>query len=311
MPTFSIIIPTYNRKILLKERALNSLLNQKFNDFEVIVINDGGADVLDVIEEYKNKGLDIEYINYKENKSVSYARNRGIEIAKGEWICFLDDDDEYLRETLEIFNNSIFNRGNTIKCVIGQAIKKIDHQETILPPYKDFKKLNKEKVLKWILKWWITPGNLMVKKEFLINLQGFDEKIRVGEDLELGLRILFNINFDEEFIFIPKPVYIHYLRSVFNQKLNNFKKGLDDSIYILEKHKEKLKENNILDCFYYRLGVFHQAIGNKKEAIKYFILSFSSLPLRSFIRILLSITPISLFYRFEDLLLKLKIKFLK
>jgi glycosyltransferase involved in cell wall biosynthesis len=310
MPKFSIIIPTYNRKDLLKERALKSLLNQTYKDFEVIVINDGGEDVSDVIEEYKEKGLDINYISYKENKGHSYARNRGIEIAQGEWIGFLDDDDEYLNDTLEIFNRSLFNKENKIKSAMVQAIKKINNKILILPPYKNLK-IDKKSILQWIVKWWITPGNWVVKKDFLIKLKGFDEKIYIGEDLELGLRILFNINFEEEFIFIPTPLYIHYLKNVFDPNLNRIEKGINDYHYIIEKHKEKLKENNLLNYFYYRLGTFYQGAGNKKEAIKSFLLSFPNLPIHSLLRILLTLLPVSLFLKFEELLLKLKIKFLR
>jgi glycosyltransferase involved in cell wall biosynthesis len=310
MPKFSIVIPTYNRKDLLKERALKSLLNQTYKDFEVIVINDGGEDVSDVIEEYKDKGLDIKYISYRENKGASYARNRGIEIAQGEWIGFLDHDDEYLNNTLEIFNSSLFNKEDKIKCAMGQAIKKVYNQEKILPPYKNPEKINKEKVLQWIAKWWITPGNWIIKRKSLIQIQGFDEKIYIGEDIELGLKILFNINFNEEFIFIPNPVYIHYLRNVFDSNLR-VERGINDYFYIIEKHKEKLKENNLLNYFYYRLGTFYQGAGNKKEAIRCFILSFPSLSLYSLLRILLTILPVNLVLKFEELLLKLKIKFLR
>ena len=121
MPRFSIIIPTYNRKELLKERALKSLLNQTYKDFEVIVINDGGEDVSDVIEEYKDKGLDIKYISYKGNKGPSYARNREVEIAQGEWISFLDDDNEYFPTALETFDH--YTTEN-FKYIITLVIKK-------------------------------------------------------------------------------------------------------------------------------------------------------------------------------------------
>jgi glycosyltransferase involved in cell wall biosynthesis len=308
MPKFSIIIPTYNRKDLLKERALKSLINQTYKDFEIIVINDGGEDVSDVIEEYKDKGLDIKYISYKENQKESYARNRGIEIAQGEWIGFLDDDDEYLNNTLEIFNSSLLNKENKIKSAIGQAIKKINNKILILPPYRNLG-VDKKEVLLWVMKW-ITPGNWMIKKDFLTKLKGFDEKIYIGEDIELGLRILFNINFEEEFIFIPKPVYIHYLKSIY-RNIKILEKGTIDYSYIIQKHKEKLKENNLLNYFYYRLGTFYQGAGYKKEAIKSFLLSFPNLPIHSLLRILLTLLPVSLFLKFEDLLLKLKIKFLR
>ena len=311
MPKFSIIIPTYNKKDLLREQSLKSLLNQTLKDFEVIVVNDGGEDVSDVIEEYKNKGLNIKYLTYKENKGPSYARNRGIEIAEGEWIGFLDDDDEYLEDALEVFNKHLFNDEHKIKCAIGQAIKKIYDQEIILPPDKEVKLVNRKKALYWILKWWLTPGNWIVEKIFLRRLGGFDENISVGEDLEFGLRIFSNVDFREECVIIPQPVYIHYLKNIFDKNLNRLEKGIKDYFYILEKHKEKLKENKCLNYFYYRIGTLYEGAGYRKEAVKYFILSFTYFPLQSLIRILMLFLPISLILNLESLFLKLKIKFVK
>ena len=93
----SVIIPTYNRSSVLS-RAIDSVLRQSFKDFELIVVDDGSTDnTKELIEKYSDQ---ITYI-YQDNKGVSAARNKGLEHAKGEWIAFLDSDDEWKKKKLE------------------------------------------------------------------------------------------------------------------------------------------------------------------------------------------------------------------
>lgn len=94
---FSVVIPVYNKAETIS-RSLNSVLSQTYKNYELIVINDGSTDNINaVLEEYGKK---IRIIN-QENHGVSAARNRGIEEATGQYICFLDADDEWLPNHLE------------------------------------------------------------------------------------------------------------------------------------------------------------------------------------------------------------------
>lgn len=88
----SIIVPVYNSKKYIKE-CLDSIINQTYRNFEVIVIDDGSTDNSSlIIEDYANKNENIQCI-HKKNEGVSVARNMGIDIAKGEYIVFVDSDD--------------------------------------------------------------------------------------------------------------------------------------------------------------------------------------------------------------------------
>ncbi|MDD5195604.1 MAG: glycosyltransferase [Candidatus Omnitrophica bacterium] len=99
-PFFSIIIPTHNRKYFL-EIAVNSVLYQTYADFELIIIDDGSTDgTLNAIRHTLN-AENIKYI-YQENRGPAAARNRGINEARGKFICFLDSDDRFRKEKLEI-----------------------------------------------------------------------------------------------------------------------------------------------------------------------------------------------------------------
>jgi len=98
VPKVSIIIPTYNYAHFITE-AIQSVLSQTFQDFEVIVVDDGSTDnTREVLAQFGNK---IRYI-YQENRGLSAARNTGILNSSGQYLCFLDSDDSLLPEKLEL-----------------------------------------------------------------------------------------------------------------------------------------------------------------------------------------------------------------
>ena len=111
-PLVSVIIPTYNRKHLLKE-ALGSVFSQTYKNLQVIVVDDGSTDnTQDIISDFKDKR--ITYIK-QGHRGASSARNKGIENAKGEYTAFLDSDDRWLptkiEKQMDVFKNSKVNPG--------------------------------------------------------------------------------------------------------------------------------------------------------------------------------------------------------
>ena len=106
----SVIIPTFNRKSVLS-RAVRSVLNQhvdpKIDSFELIIADDGSTDGTkdDIVREFPR----IRYLRWETQKGPSFARNRAAEIAQGQWLAFLDSDDEWkqnkLQEQLTFFKN--------------------------------------------------------------------------------------------------------------------------------------------------------------------------------------------------------------
>lgn len=96
-PFFSIVIPAYNRAYILP-RTIQSVLNQQFTDWELIIIDDGSKDnTAEVVKEYKDPRIQYHYQN---NSERSAARNHGIRRSAGQYICFLDSDDEFLPDHL-------------------------------------------------------------------------------------------------------------------------------------------------------------------------------------------------------------------
>ena len=105
-PTVSVIIPVYNAKEGIKQ-CMDSLLNQSFTDFEIILLNDGSTDnSLEVIKKYAADNDFIRVID-KENEGVAKTRNKGIQLANGKYIVFIDNDDFVDSDYLERFYNEI------------------------------------------------------------------------------------------------------------------------------------------------------------------------------------------------------------
>lgn len=101
MPKISVIVPVYNAEQYLP-RCVDSILDQSFNDFELLLVDDGSTDESGMIcDEYAVKDSRIHVI-HKENGGVSSARNVGLDNAIGEWVCFVDSDDELMPDGLKV-----------------------------------------------------------------------------------------------------------------------------------------------------------------------------------------------------------------
>ncbi len=132
--TISVIIPAYNAGEYIA-RAIDIVLAQSRNADEIIVVDDGSTDnTSEVVAQYESK---VKYIR-QDNAGASVARNTGIEAATGEWIAFLDADDEWLPEKLKLQTEHlmrngdlVWTTGNYICCVCGKEL-----QSPHLPPDK-------------------------------------------------------------------------------------------------------------------------------------------------------------------------------
>lgn len=190
LPLVSIILPTYKREEAFK-RALFSLGEQTYQNFEIIVVDDSAdekwnAKNLNTVEEFRRqyKEIKLNYIVNSENQGSAKTRNIGIENAKGEYITFLDDDDIYLPEKTErqvsdlIQNGADF--GITDLCLYNEKGILVDKRT------RDFiKNTDKEALLKYHLTRHLTgTDTLMFKKEYLLKIGGFDP-IDVGDEFYL------------------------------------------------------------------------------------------------------------------------------
>ena len=171
-PTVSVIIPVYNAQEGIKQ-CLDSLLNQSFTDFEIILLNDGSTDnSLEVIKKYAADNDFIRVID-KENEGVAKTRNKGIQLANGKYIVFIDNDDFVDSDYLERFYNEIDQE--QLDIVLG-GYKRVNQEMKTL-----FKQdLTQSEWSKYIV---VAPWARIYRTSFLTdnNIQFFDYPI--GEDV--------------------------------------------------------------------------------------------------------------------------------
>ena len=138
-PFFSIIMPIYNREKFIVE-SINTVLNQRFSDFELVCVDDGSKDKsVDVIKTFQEKDTRVKLIS-QSNSGRCKARNAGIKAAIGKWVCFLDSDDGYLDNHLQVLYDLIISNPE----VMGFATEQI--VDRFVKKY-DFKKLYKNKAI--------------------------------------------------------------------------------------------------------------------------------------------------------------------
>lgn len=190
----SIIITTYNRRSFLKE-AVISVLNQDYQDKEILVIDDGSTDRS--FEEVR--GLPLRYV-WKENRGISSARNMGINISRGEFIAFLDVDDLWkkgkLTRQLEAMIASQIDISYTDEIWIrnGEHLNKKDR-------HKKYSGDIFERCLPLCI---ISPSSAIIKRKVFDEVGLFDETLPVCEDYDMWLRITSRY----PVLFIDKPLII-------------------------------------------------------------------------------------------------------
>lgn len=141
MSKFSIIIPVYNVEKYLK-KCLDSVFNQTYKDYEVIVVNDGSTDKsMDIVKDYNVKVINIKHV------SVSEARNIGVKKATGEYLIFLDSDDYWEKDLLKEINKSLDNNPDLVRFQVRTVT---DTGEINNFNEKEFKGLSGEKAFEEI-----------------------------------------------------------------------------------------------------------------------------------------------------------------
>ncbi len=179
---FSIIIPTYNRKDFLNI-AIHSVLTQRFNNYELIVVDDGSIDgTRDLVASIRDERLI--YI-YQENKGVAYARNRGLDIARGEWIAFLDSDDRWTEDKLEIVSQYIEKHPN---CKIFHTQEVWFRRGELLNQKKRHRKPTGYVYQRALELCCISISTAVIHKSVFDAVGNFDEDFEACEDYEFWLR---------------------------------------------------------------------------------------------------------------------------
>lgn len=272
-PEVSVIIPTYNRAHLIK-RAIQSVLNQTYQNFEIIVVDDGSTDNTE--EEVKNlNNQKIRYIRYNENKGAASAKNTGIKVARGDYIAFQDSDDEWLPNKLqrqvEVFKNSPLEVG-----VVYTGSWRIRNNERIYRPLFTGKK-REGNIHNELFEGRITAVAApitVVRKECFNRLGLFEERLPSFSDWELWFRI----SKYYEFKYIDEPLVTqYYTPGSISEDPNAY---IEARKLILEKYLEEFKRNKkSLSKYFLATGLRLCSIKKTAQGIKYFLKSFKIYPL--------------------------------
>lgn len=181
-PFFSIIIPTYNREEFLKI-AVYSVINQNFSDFELIVVDDGSTDGTKTMLENINDPRLRFYTN--KHAGVSAARNFGLTQAQGEFICFLDSDDRFRKQKLEITHYYI---KKIPECKIFHT-DEIWYRSGSLLPQKNYHAKPTGSIFENSLKLCcVSISTVAIKKDVFNTIGTFDESMPACEDYDFWLR---------------------------------------------------------------------------------------------------------------------------
>ncbi|MCR5788249.1 MAG: glycosyltransferase family 2 protein [Lachnospiraceae bacterium] len=178
----SVIIPTYNRNKTI-HRAIDSVINQTYQDLELIVVDDGSTDDTEqTVASYQKEDFRIRYYR-QENKGAAAARNTGISLAKGDYIAFQDSDDEWMLNKLEVQMAGMQEHHADISTCMLCRYSDDGHSE-LFPKLRQSAILPYETIISDGIVW---TQMILAKKEVFQDCL-FDETLRIDEDYEWAVR---------------------------------------------------------------------------------------------------------------------------
>lgn len=227
----TIITTTYNRSFFLK-RMIQSVLNQRFRDWVLLIVDDGSTDETEtLVKQYKDPR--IHYI-HKNHSGTAESRNKGISLAQTDYITFLDSDDEACVNWLSTIFNHLDENTGMLSCGYFRIDNK-SNKKAILPL---------EIGVIWSgIKIGYKSGTLIFKKKVLESIGGFDTKLNSGLNTDLILRIIpFLIKTKLNIKNINNILLKVYEHSGIRIR-NNPEMVYKGTVYLLEKHKLWFQQN--------------------------------------------------------------------
>ena len=204
-PTISVIIPTYNRAHMLR-RAMRSVLDQTFEDLELIVVDDGSRDATaDVVRGLAD--MRVRYLRHDVNRGAQAARNTGLDAARGAYISFLDSDDEWLPEKLErqmeIFRTNPHRLPNLGVVLTGSQHVQLETNERSRPVvYEGYGDVHADVFRRKVQGQM--PG--LVRRDIFARVGYYDESLPAAQDWDMLVRLAAICQFDV----VREPLYIRY-----------------------------------------------------------------------------------------------------
>lgn len=205
-PTVSVVLPTYNRAGSI-HMSVESILSQTFQDFELIIVDDGSTDdteaVIHTIDDSR-----VKYIKCDRNYGATHARNVGIQIASGQYVAFQDSDDQWLPEKLRKQVEVLHSAKKNVGVVYNAYWRVIDNKRIYMPvdiPNTE----NANAILAELFFLFVATPTVLVKKECFGRSGVFDERLSRLQEWELWIRM----SQDYKFEYINEALVTSYYQS--------------------------------------------------------------------------------------------------
>jgi len=279
-PTFSVIIPTFNRAHLLP-RAIRSVLAQTFQDYELIVADDASTDqTWKVMQSFTDQR--INYIRRTENGGNAATRNTGVLSARGKYVCFLDDDDEYLPDFLEAtrraFDATPQNVGLSwcgVRYIINTAEGERVLREGVWQPKFDSRE---QAYLAFLRARRVGLGfGVTIRKTCFDAVGLFDESLRVAVDTEFFTRLV------RQFDFVVVPtVHVKLHRHHGGPRVKTYSRQMAEAYErIIAKNHEHLRgHNELYALLYYKTGWLYYHAEDRSRARRFMRQALQKNPLQ-------------------------------
>jgi glycosyltransferase involved in cell wall biosynthesis len=196
----SVVLPVFNRALAVRS-ALQSVLNQTYQNWEIVVVDDSSTDdTASVIEEHARKDLRIRLLRHSERRGAQAARNTGIEASQGHWVAFLDSDDQWLPDSLQLRLNLAKDKGLSVVHSECYVVRNLTGEPQLfgIPAMSG-------RVYKELLK---RPGpafpSLLVARAALVRIGYLDEAIISFQEWDTTIRLAKYYDFG----FVTEPTFI-------------------------------------------------------------------------------------------------------
>ncbi len=229
----SIITPSFNRAHLLP-RMIESVLNQTFNDWELIIMDDGSTDnTREIIATYEDER--IRFFD-NENSGAADKRNKGVEKANGEFIIFLDSDDEVKENWLKEFSWCLKKENTKIVCC---GIEKFNSKGELIQTKLPFK----YSALYDEVEGFFLAGTFIIKKNIFQSIGGYDTRLKSGHHTDLLLRLVQFLNGTSvRIVNIMKPLVKIHVHEGMKIRFDH-KAVLSGTLVLINKHEKIFAKN--------------------------------------------------------------------
>jgi len=259
-PKFTIITPTYNREDLV-QITIKSIINQTFKDWELLIVDDGSTDNTEqVISQFLNDDR-IKYIK-KANTGQADSLNFGVTYARGEYITFLDSDDEAYTNWLEVVNKNI--KDDTSVVTVAAMRKLLDG--TMI-----YENIDKFKFSGEIIRIKVTCGSLFLKRHIFTDIGGYDPDMKSNIQTDLAYRLLAYLKKNNGKI-VAVDEYLLQINIHSGPRIRtNWEKRRDGTIHFLQKNYNYILENSPQDILssYSIIAFSNYKLKQRKESLRY------------------------------------------